>query len=177
MIYSLLYSVCKYMKASEINNKSTNGLSKTPAAFSSVSLCESLLEWVTGQGDGEGPSGKPEQDMASGLVCLPSASRRPLYPYTYSRETPSVAATMGTDGCVNNSLAVWLVHAWTKFIERRGNCWTFQLCLLKCECYMTEKFMSSRKYPNGFCLFFYTKVILRVFFLYSFLIVDCCAMG
>jgi len=55
--------------------------------------------------------GKPEQDVASGLVLLPSARRRPTDPCYHSRETPTLAATVGTDGFLDNEQwrSDWLV--------------------------------------------------------------------
>lgn len=66
---------------------------------------------MTAQGDGREPLGKPEQDMASGSVWLPSARRRSSDPCSHSRETPSLAGTVETDGCLDNEQthSDWLV--------------------------------------------------------------------
>lgn len=45
---------------------------------------------MTAQGDSREPLGKPEQDMASGSVWLPSARRRSSDPCSHSRETLSL---------------------------------------------------------------------------------------
>lgn len=72
---------------------------------------------MTAQGDGREPLGRPEQDMASGLVWLPSARRRFSDPCSYSRETPSLADTIETDGCLDNKQT----HSdWRAFL---GRCW------------------------------------------------------
>lgn len=72
---------------------------------------------MTAQGDGREPLGRPEQDMASGLVWLPSARRRFSDPCSYSRETPSLAGTVETDGCLDNKQT----HSgWRALL---GRCW------------------------------------------------------
>lgn len=48
---------------------------------------------------------KRQQDTESGLVRLPSASRQSLDPCSHSRETPSIAGTAETDGCLDNEQA------------------------------------------------------------------------
>lgn len=57
---------------------------------------------MTAQGDGRNPFGTSEQDMASGLVWQPSAKRQFSDPCSHSRETPSLAGTVETDGCLDD---------------------------------------------------------------------------
>lgn len=52
-----------------------------------------------------GPLGNTEQDMASGLVWLPSARRRLSDPCSHLRETPSLAGNAETDGYLDDEQA------------------------------------------------------------------------
>lgn len=72
---------------------------------------------MTAQGDVRDPFGTSEQDMASGLVWLPSARRRFSDPCSRSRETPSLAGTVETDGCLDNE------QTHTDWLRLQGRGW------------------------------------------------------
>lgn len=69
-------------------NTQTNRLSSITHQLADYSPCVCVCaqaEWLTAQSDSGEPLGKPEQDMASGLVWLPSARRRSSDPSSHLR--------------------------------------------------------------------------------------------